>query len=115
MSFDLYQFLQFPIWIRSPTEHLEEMRDAYDRVKLDLCSLAERVYELNLTIASEGGDVIARGKNEDDVEWRTVALARVKGTKLYRLRAQFKLGGIQFLIIAIFLNAVFRAVEDPFD
>lgn len=116
-SLGLYQFLQFPIWIRSPTEHIEEMRDAYDVVKLDLEMLVVRTTKLKATMAFEGGDTIYGRDtvNKDDVEWRTAALARQPGTKLYRLHAQYQLARTLLLTIAIFLSGILRALGDPFD
>ena len=113
-TFDLHQLLQFPIWIRSPIEHIEEMRDAYDRAKSDIQSIVDRVQKLDSTSTPQVGDT-PNSKNKDDIEWRTAALDGQPNTEHYRIRAQYLVARSLFLTIAIFLSGVLRAVTDPFD
>ncbi len=126
-TFDLHQFLQFPLWIRAPTAHIEDMRETYSRVKSDIQSLVERTDEFDSSSKIQG-DERSSGKNNDDINWRTVTLKNKDdinwrtvvregqpGMKMYRTRAVHQVTRSLFLTIAIFLNSILRAVTDPFD
>jgi hypothetical protein len=99
----LDRMLSIPIWSREPRKHTVEMRIYYQQVLIDLAVLQDRVKML-----------LPDGIPDGQPNEVAVKLSKQHGIMLIKTYAQVQVGCALGLAVAIFLNAILRATDDPF-
>jgi hypothetical protein len=95
--------LMIPIWSRAPRKYVTEMKSFYQQALIDLAVLQDRAKSLLPESPNGSPDELA------------VRISQKYDIAIVKLYVQFQVGCSVGLSIAMFLNAILQAINDPFD
>jgi hypothetical protein len=99
----LDRVLLIPVWSREPRKHATEMKSFYQQALIDLAVLQDRAKGLLPESLNEAPDELA------------VKISQKYDIAIVKMYVQFQVGCSVGLSIAMFLNAILQATNDPFD